>query len=80
MNKNFQNITSVIIAFLLGFILGMWAWSSRDAKPQAPLPLCNDGSIPDHNGCCPGEIYTDMDDLGYNCCPQTGGDCFPPLR
>ena len=43
------------------------------------LPACPDGSAPDVNGCCPGEIYTDMGDMGFNCCPQSGGDCFPPL-
>ena len=42
-------------------------------------PTCPDGSGPDTNGCCPGEIYTDMGDQGFNCCPQDGGDCFPPL-
>jgi hypothetical protein len=39
-------------------------------------PVCN----PDKNGCCPGETYTDMDDLGWNCCPDSGGDCFPPIE
>ena len=34
---------------------------------------------PDKNGCCPGEKYTDMGDLGFNCCPESGGDCFPPM-
>ena len=40
---------------------------------------CLDGSNPDANGCCAGEIYTDMGDQGFNCCPETGGDCFPPI-
>ncbi len=40
---------------------------------------CEDGSLPDANGCCAGEIYTDMGDQGFNCCPSTGGDCFPPI-
>ena len=40
---------------------------------------CEDGTPPDANGCCTGEIYTDMGDAGFNCCPSTGGDCFPPL-
>lgn len=40
---------------------------------------CEDGSMPDANGCCAGEIYTDMGDQGFNCCPSTGGDCFPPI-
>ncbi|MCL2737323.1 MAG: hypothetical protein FWE17_00475, partial [Alphaproteobacteria bacterium] len=58
-------------------------------NPFAPLPppppgpavlLCEDGTHPDSNGCCTGEILTDMGDLGMNCCPVTGGDCFPPLQ
>ena len=40
---------------------------------------CLDGTNPDANGCCAGEIYTDMGDQGFNCCPETGGDCFPPI-
>ena len=40
---------------------------------------CEDGSLPDGNGCCAGEIYTDMGEQGFNCCPQSGGDCFPPI-
>lgn len=35
---------------------------------------------PDENGCCPGEKYTDMGELGFNCCPESGGDCFPPIK
>lgn len=41
---------------------------------------CPDGTIPDEYGCCAGEIYTDMGDQGFNCCPETGGDCFPPIK
>jgi type IV secretory pathway VirB10-like protein len=40
---------------------------------------CDDGNAPDENGCCAGETYTDMGDAGFNCCPDTGGDCFPPI-
>lgn len=36
--------------------------------------------VPDENGCCPGEKYVDMGDLGFNCCPESGGDCFPPMK
>lgn len=43
------------------------------------LPTCPDGTAPDVNGCCTGEVYTDMGDMGFNCCPEAGGDCFPPL-
>ncbi|MBR5625436.1 MAG: hypothetical protein IKW67_01475, partial [Alphaproteobacteria bacterium] len=48
-------------------------------EPQEAVMTCLDGSLPDANGCCAGEIYTDMGDQGFNCCPETGGDCFPPL-
>ncbi len=46
---------------------------------EVPALQCEDGTAPDANGCCTGEIYTDMGDQGFNCCPETGGDCFPPL-
>lgn len=48
----------------------------------ADIVTCLDGSAPDINGCCPGEIYTDMGpDMGFNCCPagDPNGDCFPPM-
>lgn len=55
-------------------------------KPVAAAPATEsvgsldcDGAAPDQYGCCPGETYTDMGDQGFNCCPDTGGDCFPPL-
>ncbi|MCL2749220.1 MAG: hypothetical protein FWE50_04070, partial [Alphaproteobacteria bacterium] len=50
-------------------------------KPPAPAPglTCEDGMPPDFNGCCTGEVFTDMGDQGWNCCPSIGGDCFPPL-
>ena len=41
---------------------------------------CDDGKAPDANGCCTGETFTDMGEDGWNCCPDTGGDCFPPIE
>ena len=41
--------------------------------------MCEGNIAPDANGCCPGEIYTDMGEQGFNCCPEAGGDCFPPI-
>ena len=50
------------------------------SAPKAEAALtCEDGTPPDQYGCCTGEIYTDMGEDGFNCCPETGGDCFPPL-
>ncbi len=34
---------------------------------------------PDKNGCCPGEKYTDLGDLGWNCCTANNEKCFPPM-
>ena len=56
-------------------------------QPEAPAAveevveqiMCEGNIAPDANGCCPGEIYTDMGEQGFNCCPESGGDCFPPI-
>ena len=53
--------------------------SSSKSDSSESLIKCTDGSSPDSYGCCPGEIYTDMGDQGFNCCPEIGGDCFPPI-
>lgn len=80
MKKTIKPCFAVIIAFALGFILGMVAYANRSVFDFGSDALCLDGTVPDKNGCCAGEIYTDMGDLGYNCCPEVGGDCFPPIR
>lgn len=80
MKKNISACVAVIMAFLIGFVLGMWAYASREVAVPSDAPMCDGGAMPDKNGCCPGEVYTDMYDLGFNCCPESGGDCFPPLR
>lgn len=49
------------------------------AQQNTSVITCDGGANPDANGCCPGETYTDMGDQGFNCCPNTGGDCFPPI-
>ena len=41
--------------------------------------ICDGGATPDRFGCCPGESYTQIDNGGFVCCPDAGGDCFPPL-
>ena len=35
---------------------------------------------PDENGCCPGESYVDLGDLGFNCCTENNEKCFPPMK
>ena len=58
--------------------------SSKKSKDDVPdssaIVTCDGGVAPDMNGCCPGETYTDMGDQGFNCCPDAGGDCFPPIE
>jgi hypothetical protein len=49
------------------------------AQQNTSVITCDGGANPDANGCCPGETYTDMGDQGFNCCPNAGGDCFPPI-
>ena len=40
--------------------------------------LCAGDVAPDENGCCPGETYSTVDGMQV-CCPDDGGDCFPPM-
>ncbi len=42
--------------------------------------LCEDGSAPNADGCCAGEVYTDLGELGFNCCLSDGVTCFPPMK
>lgn len=43
--------------------------------------VCSDGAYPDANGCCGGEVFTDMENGTFACCqPVEGGECFAPLR
>ena len=42
--------------------------------------LCGDGTKPNKYGCCVDEIFRDMGNSVFACCPKTGGDCFPPIK
>ena len=53
--------------------------TSKNAQIVDEGLTCEDGSAPDANGCCAGETFTDMGEDGWNCCPDAGGDCFPPI-
>lgn len=44
------------------------------------IPADKSCDKPDENGCCPGEKYTDMGELGFNCCPEDGNTCYPPME
>ena len=65
-------VTAVATAFVTVKVID-WQYASDEMQ-------CKDGANPDKNGCCPGETYTDMGDDGFNCCPDAGGDCFPPIK
>ncbi|MCQ2562204.1 MAG: hypothetical protein MJ158_01130 [Alphaproteobacteria bacterium] len=62
-----------------GYVENPWETKAAPVAPAEETLTCEDGSNPDANGCCTGETYTDMGDQGFNCCPDSGGDCFPPL-
>ncbi len=53
--------------------------SGAGSEPVGSLDC--DGQAPDQYGCCPGETYTELPEQGgFFCCPDGGGDCFPPLE
>ena len=85
MKKNTQKASNkktylwVIIAFVLGVVFGAALYANKNVF-LFPSAMCSGDVEPDKYGCCPGEVYTDMADLGYNCCPEDGGDCYPPLK
>ena len=70
-------ITCVVTAFTTVYVMNRGIAS---VLLNSDKIMCKDGVPPDEHGCCPGETYTDMDDLGWNCCPDSGGDCFPPIE
>lgn len=62
-----------------GSIQNPFQSAKKEEETAATIITCEDGTNPDANGCCTGEVYTDMGDQGFNCCPSSGGDCFPPI-
>ncbi len=63
-----------------GSIKNPFAKEKAPAEENNQVLTCEDGNAPDVNGCCSGEVYTDMGEQGFNCCPSSGGDCFPPIK
>ena len=68
-------ITCIITAFATVYVMEHNLFGLYDATEYT----CTDNTEPDEHGCCPGETYTDMGDLGWNCCPDGNYDCFPPI-
>lgn len=42
--------------------------------------LCADGMAPNKYGCCKDEVFKDLGNTVFACCPKAGGDCFPPIK
>lgn len=42
--------------------------------------LCPDGAKPNKFGCCGDEVFKDLGNLEFACCPKDGGKCFPPVK
>ena len=68
-------LTAIVTAFITARVI-----ESRYEWDEESEYLCKGDAAPDLNGCCPGETFTDMGDQGFNCCPNDGGDCFPPIE
>lgn len=71
---------ALVISFLLGAVIGILIYANLDSFSFGVSLKCPDGTPTDKHGCCAGEVYTNMGDLGSNCCPESGGDCFPPIK
>lgn len=50
-----------------------------DTEYETDGPVCDDGNPPDMNGCCAGEVFTDLGGGTVACCQEYGGDCYPPM-
>ncbi|MBO7066055.1 MAG: hypothetical protein J6W40_00345 [Alphaproteobacteria bacterium] len=68
-----------ILGSIIGVIVGLVVSNINWGFIRGNTVECPGGGHPDKNGCCAGEVYTDMGDQGFNCCPKKGGDCFPPI-
>ena len=78
MKTKMRMILVVCVAFLVGAFCGALLYANRDIfKSDA---MCPNGGFPDENGCCAGEVYTELEGQGFACCPETGENCFLPMR
>ena len=78
--KKSKSWVALLVAFCIGAVFGAVVYANHEIFDFSAKPNCPSGDAPDKNGCCDGELYIDMGDLGYNCCPESGGDCFPPIK
>ena len=66
----------LLIGLIIGIVGGWLIWGGVLRFG----PTCPDGARPDANGCCEAEVYTDLGENGWNCCPPGDGDCFLPIK
>ena len=52
----------------------------QQPAPKKSKDIESTCDTPDSNGCCPGETYKDLGDLGFNCCTENDENCFPPMK
>ena len=69
----------ILVAFMLGGIIG-YTTHYLVVHWNGFFVTCSDGTRPDKNGCCTGEVYTDAGDGWMVCCPNGGDNCFPPMK
>ena len=81
-NKGYKTfIACFVIAIITSFATAFLTTKFLASQSQGEyIEMCKNNVKPDEHGCCPGETYTDMGEEGYNCCPNSGGDCFPPIK
>lgn len=53
---------------------------AETAAANVAAGLCTDGSKPNQFGCCEGETFKDIGNLVFACCPDDGGECYPPIN
>jgi len=53
--------------------------SDEEFNANIAAGLCGDGTKPNKFGCCADEVFRDMGNTVFACCPRSGGDCFPPI-
>ena len=71
---------AALVGVCIGLLAGCMIWGGAGSVFAHDV-TCLDGVSPDANGCCAGETYTDMGDMGFNCCPSDETlDCFPPTK
>ena len=54
--------------------------TSEQMQKNLDSGLCADGTKPNRFGCCGDEIFKDLGNTVFACCPKSGGDCYPPLK